>query len=165
MSSPLARHHDERPASLRLPASARASEPWRGSDMVELRVLEPANPHFTKIGGTEGARRLAHRFHAAIEELPEAATIGAMHPDISAAREKLTLFLIEWLGGPKDYSREHGPPRPRMRHARFPITWAERDAWMACMRRALAEVVPDAALRDELTFAFARTADALINRI
>lgn len=131
---------------------------------MNLRIIEPQNPHFARIGGAEGARRLARTFYEALEKRPDAAVIRAMHPDLASAREKLTLFLIEWLGGPKEYSVQHGHPRLRMRHSRFPITWAERDAWMNCMRDALGQVVEDAQFRDELESAFARVADAVINR-
>ena len=39
-----------------------------------------------------------------------------------------------------------------------------RDAWMACMRQALADVVEDAALRAQLEAAFFKTADFLCNQ-
>lgn len=109
-------------------------------------------------------RRLARLFYEAMDTLPAAAGIRAMHPDLGAAEAKLTLFLIEWLGGARNYSREHGEPRLRRRHAPFPIGREERDAWLSCMRHALEQVVTDPSLRESLELAFARTADAVVNR-
>lgn len=131
---------------------------------MEFRVIEPPNPHFTLIGGEEAVRRLAQLFYEAMDTLPAAAGIRAMHPDLGAAQGKFTLFLNEWLGGPKDYSPTHGHPRLRMRHAPFPIGRPERDAWMMCMRWALERVVADRSVRESLEQAFARTADAIMNR-
>ena len=131
---------------------------------MEFRVVDPTNPHFALVGGEEAVQRLCRLFYEAMDTLPAAAGIRAMHPDLGAARAKLTLFLNEWLGGPKDYSPTHGHPRLRMRHARFPIGRPERDAWMTCMRWALEQVVPEPSLRESLELSFARTADAIMNR-
>lgn len=122
------------------------------------------NPHFERIGGEAPIRRLAERFYHHMDTLPEAAGIRALHaPDLSHARQVLERFLTEWMGGPRHYSAERGHPRLRMKHAAFPIGEAERDAWMLCMRRALADVVPDATLRRELEHAFFKTADFIRN--
>jgi hemoglobin len=100
-----------------------------------------------------------------MDTLPEAAAIRAMHGvDLDEIKSVLRLFLVEWLGGPKDFTARRGPPRLRARHLRFPIGTAERDAWMQCMRGALEEVVSDVELRGELEGAFLRTANAIVNR-
>lgn len=130
---------------------------------MEFRKKDRPSPPLLRIGGKEAVRRLASLFYEAIETLPDAARVRAMHPDLGAARAKLELFLIEWWGGPKDYSHKHGHPRLRMRNSRFSITRVDRDMWMTCMRRALDQVVTDANLREELESAFVHVADALIN--
>jgi hemoglobin len=55
-----------------------------------------------------------------------------MYPedDIDGAIERLTLFLMQYWGGPTTYSDQRGHPRLRMRHAQFPIDFAARDAWL-----------------------------------
>ncbi len=83
--------------------------------------------------------------------------------DLTPVRSILKTYLAEWLGGPADYSARRGHPRLRMRHARFPIGPAERDAWMACMDKALAEVVADASLRRHLQASFQGLADWMRN--
>jgi hemoglobin len=57
--------------------------------------------------------------------------------DLGPATERLTLFLIQYWGGPHTYSQRRGHPRLRMRHAPFKVGPAERDAWLGHMRRAL----------------------------
>ncbi|WP_372528244.1 group II truncated hemoglobin [Piscinibacter sp.] len=123
-----------------------------------------ANPHFVQVGGAAGVARLVDAFYRRMDSLPEAAGIRAMHEaDLGPTKAVLALYLNEWLGGPANYSAQRGHPRLRMRHAAFRIGTAERDAWLACMRGALGEVVPDAALRGQLMQSFFKTADWLRN--
>jgi len=44
---------------------------------------------------------------------------------------------MQYWGGPGTYSEQRGHPRLRMRHAPFRIGFAERDAWLHQMRRAV----------------------------
>jgi hemoglobin len=123
------------------------------------------NPHYRQLGGEEAVRRLVERFYQLMDELPEARAIRALHPvDLAPAREKLFLFLSGWLGGPPLYAERYGPPRLRRAHQPFPIDAAARDAWMACMNRALDEQVAEPELRAQLTAAFFKTADFLRNQ-
>ena len=50
--------------------------------------------------------------------------------DLGPAADRLTLFLIQYWGGPGTYSETRGHPRLRMRHVPFVIGAAERDAWL-----------------------------------
>lgn len=156
----------------RIPPRSRASPTlgemacyWLFSRPMDLKIADAPNPHFARIGGETEVRRLVDAFYRRMETLPEAASIRAMHgPDLEEIKATLLLHLVEWLGGPKEYSARRGPPRLRARHLRFPIGPAERDAWMLCMRGALEEVVADVELRAELERAFLRTANAVVNR-
>lgn len=62
-----------------------------------------------------------------------------MYPeeDLGPAADRMTLFLMQYWGGPNTYSAQRGHPRLRMRHAPFRIGAAERDAWLRNMRRAV----------------------------
>lgn len=123
------------------------------------------NPHYQRLGGEAAVRRLADRFYALMDQLPEARAIRAMHPaDLGPAREKLFQFLSGWLGGPPLYTQQYGPPRLRQKHLPFPVDTAARDAWMACMNLALDEQVADAGLREQLKASFFKTADFLRNQ-
>jgi len=101
--------------------------------------------HFELLGGEEGIRRLVDRFYDLMDASPEAATIRALHASsLKSSREKLFLFLTGWTGGPQLYVERYGHPRLRMRHLPFPIGERERDEWLWCMERALAEHdIPD----------------------
>ncbi|MES2877904.1 MAG: group II truncated hemoglobin [Pseudomonadota bacterium] len=127
-------------------------------------VSGTANPHFERIGGVEAITRLVDRFYFHMDTLPQAAGIRKMHPaDMGPIKRVLVNYLTEWTGGPQAYSVERGHPRLRRKHMDFPIGPAERDAWMACMRLALDEAVPDAALKTQLEQAFMKTADFIRN--
>ncbi len=108
--------------------------------------------------------RLVDAFYRAMDRLPEAATIRAMHAaDLRATKAVLVQYLSEWLGGPRLYTPARGVPMLRRRHQPFDIDAAARDAWMLCMRQALAEVCADAGLRGELEAAFYKVADFICN--
>src|SRR3954470_11071735 len=121
---------------------------------------------FERIGGEANVRALAERFYDAMDEHEPA--LAGLHPlqdgKVSrAARDKFALFLIGWLGGPQDYMRLHGHPRLRLRHAQVPIDETMRDAWLRCMRVALADPSIDSELRAFLDVSFAKLADFLRN--
>lgn len=89
-------------------------------------------------GGEAGIRKLVDDFYDAMDQLPEAAKIRAMHPaDLTLSRDKLARFLCGWLGGPKLYAEKYGPIRIPQAHSRFEIGSKERDAWLLCMEEAL----------------------------
>jgi hemoglobin len=96
---------------------------------------EADKPLFDRIG-EEPFRRIVHAFYEGVAAEPE---LRALYPeqDLGPAEERLTLFLIQYWGGPSTYSRERGHPRLRMRHAGFHIDAAARDLWLKHMRAAV----------------------------
>ena len=131
---------------------------------VPASPAAPQNPHYARLGGQEQVVRLVDAFYRAMDRLPEAATIRAMHaPDFRATKAVLVQYLSEWLGGPRLYTPARGAPMLRRRHQPFDIDATARDAWMLCMRQALAEVCADAGLRSELEAAFYKVADFIRN--
>lgn len=120
---------------------------------------------YARIGGDAAVRALVERFYDLMEMEPEYARLRAVHANsLASAREKLYLFLSGWLGGPQLYVARHGHPRLRARHLPFAIGTTERDQWLACMRRALADAGVSDDLAAELMPAFAQTADWMRNR-
>ena len=94
---------------------------------------------FQAAGGEAGIRKLVDDFYRFMHELPEAAVIRAMHkPDLTESRDKLTLFLCGWMGGPRLYHEKYGSINIPRDHAHLPVGEAERDAWLLCMEKALA---------------------------
>ncbi|MBW2270527.1 MAG: group II truncated hemoglobin [Deltaproteobacteria bacterium] len=119
---------------------------------------------YDELGGEPGVRKLVNRFYDLMDELPEVATIRAMHlADLSKMRERLSLFLCGWLGGPPLHLERYGPSCMNTAHAPFPIDQAAADQWMVCMRQVLQETEIDDEVRDALVEAFTRMADALRN--
>lgn len=122
---------------------------------------------FDRVGGEDAVRALAEAFYDAMDaDEPALARLHPLDPDgrvSRRARDRFALFLVEWLGGPARYSPAHGHPRLRMRHARFPLDLAMRDAWLRSMHRAMDARAIDGDVRAFLDARFAEVADFLRN--
>ena len=92
---------------------------------------------YDRVGGRTWFEELVSRFYDGVARDP---VLRPLYPkDLTAPREHLTAFLVQYWGGPGDYSAERGHPRLRMRHARFPIGGAERNAWYQLMADSVLE--------------------------
>ena len=117
------------------------------------------------IGAEQGVRELVARFYDYMDTEDQAAGVRGMHAQsLRASREKLFLFLCGWLGGPDLYVQKYGHPMLRRRHLPFAIGKSERDQWMHCMQKALADMPIGEDLRQKLTRAFMATADHMRNQ-
>jgi hemoglobin len=95
---------------------------------------------FDQLGGADGVRALVDRFYDLMDTAPEAAEIRALHAEsLKRSREKLYEYLTGWTGGPPLYETKYGHPRLRARHMPFAIGARERDQWLWCMDRAMAD--------------------------
>jgi hemoglobin len=104
---------------------------------------------YEAIGGDATVRRLTHRFYELMDTLPEAQNCRAIHPpSLEGSEKKLYEYLTGYLGGPPLYTEKYGHPRLRSRHFMAEIGPAERDEWMLCFRRAMAETIEHPELRD-----------------
>ena len=70
---------------------------------------------------------LVERFY---EGVAGDAVLRPLYPsqDFTDAKARLCGFLVQYWGGPADYSAARGHPRLRMRHGPFVIGPAQRDA-------------------------------------
>jgi len=118
---------------------------------------------YDRAGGTPFFEALVGRFYAGVASDPALRPIYP-EPDLAGAQHRLTLFLIQYWGGPTTYDQERGHPRLRMRHAPFAIGAGERDRWLVHMRAALAEMAPPAEIAEQLERYFAMAAEAMRNR-
>jgi hemoglobin len=122
---------------------------------------------FARLGGEEAVRRLAESFYDQMDATePELAALHQLDEQgrvSQASRANFTLFLIEWLGGPRNFSATRGHPRLRMRHGRVPIGENMRDAWLRCMGRALDAQSVSGDVRGFLDARFAEVANFLRN--
>lgn len=117
------------------------------------------------IGGESAIHSLVDRFYFYMDILPEAQGIRAMHqPNLASAKDKLFKFLSGWLGGPNLFIEEFGHPMLRMRHFPFKIGPSERDQWMLCMNKALAEIPMDPRLHSNIQTALQQLATHMINQ-
>jgi hemoglobin len=118
---------------------------------------------YDRAGGTPFFEALVGRFYDGVDADPDLRPVYP-EPDLAGARHRLTLFLIQYWGGPTTYDQERGHPRLRMRHAPFAIGPAQRDRWLAHMRAAMAELAPPDDVAAELERYFTMAADAMRNR-
>ncbi len=106
---------------------------------------------FKAAGGEDGIRRLVDSFYDIMDTNAEYQTIRRWHPkDLTVSRDKLARFLCAWTGGPRRYSEKYGPISIPQAHAHLDVTEIERDQWLSCMARALAEQDYPQSLRDYL---------------
>jgi hemoglobin len=97
---------------------------------------------YDEVGGEPTFRRLVDLFYSQVEDDPVLRPLY-LDEDLGpggAARDRLTLFLMQYWGGPSTYAETRGHPRLRMRHAAWQIGGRERDAWLSHMLTAVAQL-------------------------
>jgi hemoglobin len=114
-------------------------------------------------GGDQTFRLLVERFYASVAKDD---VLRAVYPeqDLSGATDRLTLFLIQYWGGPATYSERRGHPRLRLRHRPFAIGQVERDAWLRHMTAAVDSLDLAPAVRKALLDYFETASTAMINQ-
>ncbi|QBS43599.1 globin [Nocardia sp. CS682] len=103
---------------------------------------EQATSFYDAVGGAETFQRIVAAFY---REVATDEVLRPLYPeeDLGPAERRLRMFLEQYWGGPRTYGEERGHPRLRMRHHPFTIGPLERDAWLRCMRIAVAEIEPE----------------------
>jgi len=117
---------------------------------------------YERVGGSAWFDGLTERFYTAVAA--DAILLPLYPDDLTAAREHLCGFLIQYWGGPTDYSDQRGHPRLRMRHMGFAIGVAERDAWYAHMADSVKAGDLEPGDEAEMLAYFANAAAHLVNR-
>lgn len=71
--------------------------------------------------------------------------LAPMYPpeDLAGAEWRLRSFLIQYWGGPGEYSEQRGHPMLRRRHLPFRVDARARDRWLTHMRAALDDLALD----------------------
>jgi hemoglobin len=100
---------------------------------------------FEAIGGEPTIARVVARFYAGVATDP---VLRPLYPeqDLGPAEERFRMFLVQYWGGPSDYSEQRGHPRLRMRHSPFAVTHQARERWLTHFRAGLDEVALPAEL-------------------
>jgi hemoglobin len=124
---------------------------------------------YARVGGEAFFTRLVDAFYDGVAEDPVLLRLYPEAPDLSGARQRLCLFLVQYWGGPATYSEQRGHPRLRLRHMRFHIGREERARWLEHMTAAI-EVAVDGldaplaeAVRAELLGYFVPASEQLRN--
>lgn len=118
---------------------------------------------YDQVGGEPTFRKLASEFYRQVEADPD---FKAMYPeeDLGPAEERLRLFLIQYWGGPSDYSQLRGHPRLRARHMPFHIDAQARETWLTFMRNAMDTLGLSPLHYDTMWDYFQRAARAMQNQ-
>jgi hemoglobin len=123
----------------------------------------PEETLYDQVGGMSYFERLVDRFYDGVRAddvllplYPEA--------DLAGARRRLTLFLVQYWGGPTTYLDVRGHPRLRARHSPFSIGGLERDRWLFHMLAAIDASDAPPVARDRLRQYVTLAAEAMRNR-
>ena len=118
---------------------------------------------FEEVGGSQFFDRLVERFYEGVATDDVLLPLYPEQSDLSGAKERLTLFLQQYWGGPTTYSDERGHPRLRQRHFPFVIGQLERDRWMVHMMAAVDELSPNDSVHRQLAEYMEMASTAMIN--
>lgn len=112
--------------------------------------------------GEHNIRKLIHDFYTGIKKDPVLSPL--YQGDFEGAQERLTLFMIQYLGGPQTYSEQRGHPALRRRHVLFPVQDNTIAHWLGNMKTALekSDILPEH--KEFLWDYFQKTAEFLRNR-
>ena len=117
-----------------------------------------------EILGGEGVRQLADAFYEAMDRLPQAEAIRAMHAEnLDEIKKKLATYLTGWMGGPPVYLAINGTVCLTDPHAPYRIGPKERDQWLLCMDAALEDIGASDELKQMLKEPMFRVADTVRN--
>jgi hemoglobin len=119
---------------------------------------------YERAGGMPFFTALVDHFYDGVADDPVLLALYPEQDDLGPARQRLTLFLAQYWGGPTTYSDERGHPRLRMRHVPFAIGPHERDRWLAHMRAAIDATASDPEVAEALHGYVTMAAQAMQNR-
>ncbi len=122
----------------------------------------PQSPY--EILGDQGIKALASAFYDAMDELPQAAEVRAMHTEnLDKIKSMLAAYLTGWMGGPPVYQAIRGTVCLTDPHEPYRIGPKERDQWLLCMDEALNRINASDELKEMLKEPMFRVADTVRN--
>ena len=129
----------------------------------EVQVETPSTSLYEHVGGAPFFHQLVDAFYEGVATDPVLLPLYPEQPDLTGARHRLTLFLIQYWGGPTTYNDERGHPKLRLRHMPFHLGPVERDRWLHHMTAAIDAVNDDPDVRRILLEYFVPAAEHLRN--
>jgi hemoglobin len=122
---------------------------------------EPEQTAYQRWGGAPFFTALVERFYTGVVTDP---LLRPMYPDdLTESKAHLALFLMQYWGGPREYSDQRGHPRLRMRHDPFVIGTAEAEAWLRHITAAVDTAGLDEADRAVLLDYLTMAAHSMVN--
>jgi hemoglobin len=113
------------------------------------------------IGGQETMAKLINAFYDRVANDPDLAPI--FPDDLTMTKQKQTMFLTQYFGGPPLYTETYGHPMLRARHMPFPVTPKRAEAWLKCMSAAMDEVGLEGVVREFMFERLMLTARHMVN--
>ena len=118
---------------------------------------------YQEVGGSDFFIELVNKFYEGVINDEVIISLYPDHNDLVGAKERLSLFLIQYWGGPTTYSDERGHPRLRQRHFPFAIGERERDHWLMHMQSAIDAMPTSDSVRIRLSEYMSNAAQHLVN--
>jgi truncated hemoglobin YjbI len=116
---------------------------------------------YEALGGRDGCRRLSAAFYARVAQDPILSPLFPTH--LKCTIDAFAAFLIQFLGGPCEYSEQRWWLSLHESHSRFKIGRKERNAWMKCMSKTLDDLPIEEPVRFALRSFFEQSSAFLVN--
>jgi truncated hemoglobin YjbI len=116
---------------------------------------------YDALGGRAGCHKLSEMFYARVAQDPILRPLFPGH--LKCTIDAFAAFLVQFLGGPSEYSESRWWLSLRESHSRFKIGRKERDAWMKCMSKTLDDLAIEEPLRGALRSFFQQSSAFLVN--
>lgn len=118
---------------------------------------------YQEVGGSDFFIELVNKFYEGVINDEVIISLYPDRNDLEGAKERLSLFLMQYWGGPTTYSDERGHPRLRQRHFPFAIGERERDHWLMHMQGAIDAMPTSESVRTRLSEYISNAAQHLVN--
>ena len=118
---------------------------------------------YKEVGGSDFFVELVNKFYEGVVNDEIIISLYPDRNDLEVAKERLSLFLMQYWGGPTTYSDERGHPRLRQRHFPFSIGERERDHWLMHMQGAIDAMPTSDSVRTRLSEYMSNAAQHLVN--
>ena len=118
---------------------------------------------YQEVGGSGFFIELVNKFYEGVINDEVIISLYPDRNDLEGAKERLSLFLMQYWGGPTTYSDERGHPRLRQRHFPFAIGERERDHWLMHMQGAIDAMPTSDLVRTRLSEYMSNAAQHLVN--
>ena len=118
---------------------------------------------YQEVGGSDFFIELVNKFYEGVINDEVIISLYPDRNDLEGAKERLSLFLMQYCGGPTTYSDERGHPRLRQRHFPFAIGERERDHWLMHMQGAIDAMPTSDSVRTRLSEYMSNAAQHLVN--